>query len=105
MVSNEGAFGCGQYTIVCGTPFTLKSQLRNCPTAIGESNNNSTDEAANTFGSLVGSSPEALAQPLGKSSVTRVGTAVAPTTYMNECRSPTSPPVADRNGFQAARAG
>src|SRR5260221_12432236 len=72
---------------------------------IGESNNNSTDEAANVFGSSVGPSPDALAQPLGKSSVTRAGADVAPTTYMSECRSPTSPPVGARNGFHAARVG
>src|SRR5207237_2729491 len=100
-VSNAVAFGCGKYTTVCGTPFTAKSQCWNCPIIIGESSSSSIDDAANVRGSSVGSSPDAIAEPLGRSSVTRVGAEAAPTTYMNEWRSPMSPPVGERNGFHA----
>src|SRR5207253_10151638 len=104
-VSNVTAFGCGRYTIVCGTPFTAKTQRWNCPIIIGESSSSSIDDTANVRGSAVGSSPDAIAQPLGRSSVTRVGAEAAPTTYMNEWRSPMSPPVGERNGFHAERIG
>src|SRR5437870_10941057 len=104
-VSNAVAFGCGKYTTVCGTPFTAKSQCWNCPIIIGESSSSSIDDAANVRGSLVASSPDAIAQPLGISSVKSVGVDSAPTTYMNECRSPMSPPVGERNGLHAARVG
>src|SRR6267142_1798589 len=72
---------------------------------MGESNSNSTDDAANVRGSLVGSSPDAISQPLGRSSVTHARADVAPTTYIKECRSPMRPPVGERNGFHAARVG
>src|SRR5436309_4032912 len=104
-VANVTAFGCGRYTIVCGTPFTVKSQRWNCPIIIGKSSSSSIDDAANVRGSAVASSPDAIAQPLGISSVTSVGADSAPTTYMNECRSPMSPPVGERNGFHAERIG
>src|SRR4029079_16802084 len=77
----------------------------NLPIAIGESSKSSTDEATNVFGSLVGSSPDATAQSFGMSSVTRARLDVAPTKYMNECRSPTRPTVSERNGLYADRKG
>src|SRR2546430_11061722 len=104
-VSNVATCGCGKYTTWCGTPLTVKFQRWICPIIIGESSSNSADEAANVRGSLVASSPDAIAQPLGISSVKRVGVDSAPTTYMNECRSPMSPPVGERNGFHAERVG
>src|SRR5947209_18518181 len=85
-VSNAVAFGCGKYTTVCGTPFTAKSQCWNCPIIIGESSSSSIDDAANVRGSLVTSSPDAIAQPSGISSVTSVGVDSAPTTYINADR-------------------
>src|SRR2546429_8224542 len=104
-VSNVAAFGCGKYTTWCGTPLTVKFQRCNWPISIGESSSSSTDDAVNVFGSFVGSSPEAIAHPLGMSRVTRAGADAVPTTYMNEWRSPISPPVGERNGFHAERVG
>src|SRR6266545_3826278 len=104
-VSNVTPFGCGKYTMWCGTPLTVKFQRCNWPTTRGESNSSSTDDAANVLGSFVGSSPDAIAQPFGRSRVTRAGTDAAPTTYTSECKSPMSPPVGERNGFHAERVG
>src|SRR5207302_11002150 len=104
-VSNVAAFGCGKYTTWCGTPLMVKFHRCNWPIMMGESNSNSTELAANVFGSSVGASPDAIAQPFGRSTVRRAGTDSAPTTYISECRSPTSPPAGERNGFHAARVG
>src|ERR1044072_5364795 len=70
---------------------------------IGEFNNTSTDEAATVLGSFVDSRPDAIFQPVGRSRVTCAGADVWPTTYMNECRSPMSPPLGERNGLHAGR--
>src|SRR5215468_9701316 len=103
LVSNDAPFDCGKYTTRWGAPLTMKFHCWNLPIAIGESSKSSTDEAANVLGSLVGSSPDPMSQYFGMSSVTRARSDVAPTTYMSECRSPTSPPVSDRKGFHADR--
>src|SRR5437762_1613595 len=53
----------------------------------------------------VGSSPDAACHPGGISRASRADRDSSPTTYINECRSPTIPPLGVRNGFHTSRIG
>ena len=76
---------------------------RSCPNSIGDSTSTYALGAKYVRGSDVGVSAVSTVHAGGIRSDTCTGASSAPTTYMNACGPPVSPPVGDRNGFQAAR--
>src|SRR6185503_6605518 len=102
-VSNGVAFGSGQYAMRCGTASIVKSHCRSSPASTGDSTRSTTVGAKNVNGSAVDLSAVAMCQDFGSSRRTCAGASSFPTTYMYECGPPTSPPVGERKGRQAAR--